>query len=51
MGGAKAFGGHHLIEQRNNQPSVGVIGGRFPIGGVAGVECEDWRRLTVLVDD
>jgi hypothetical protein len=31
MGEAKAFCGRRLIEQCNNQPSVGVIGGRFPI--------------------
>jgi len=51
MGGAKAFGGHRLIERHNNQPSIGVISGRFPIGGTAGVECVAWCRPIVWVDD
>ena len=49
--GAKAFGGHRLIERRNNQPSIGVISGRFPIGGTAGVEWVAWCRPIVWVDD
>ncbi len=51
MDGAKAFNGRCLIERSNNQLSVSVMGGRFPKGGAAGVECLSWRCPIVWVDD
>jgi hypothetical protein len=43
--------GPRLIERSNNQLSFSVMGGRFPKGGAAGVECVSWRCPIVWVDD